>query len=62
MNHLSNLKEAECETCSRTILVSEDPKIDPECENCYQTKLEMIKKEENERQKTANKVSRIWRG
>lgn len=45
---LSSMKEVECETCQKSMLVKELDDYKYECQNCYITRLEYIKLEEKD--------------
>ena len=52
--------KVECATCSKVMLVHEDLKDEPECHNCYITRLELLNKEAKD--KVDAKIIRHGRG
>jgi len=58
-----DLVPTECDSCTRYMLVGSEWNFKPECQNCYITKLELLKKEEDEQDKFREaRVFRLKRG
>lgn len=48
-NGLGYFDKMECHICENIVYMSKNSGLVPECQNCYITKLELMKKEENEK-------------
>ena len=56
MAHIKSMREVECSTCKKKMLVQKWRKSNYECENCYMTKLEFMAFEETKLKKYSREI------